>query len=214
MSKTWVLAAFIFVTATVHGDSYTLTPGTTVENYAFGPVKIVQTIKILPGAYHPTYTTEVLRDGERQALYKGVGFEWLYSDKNNDVFVGLSNTGITRVAAVVFYADGTIETLVRHHRFKPTLCKASVTIDRQWVHPIDPDVRFDYFESKNEKRVIGVSVRDCYGARTNLYDLIAEGHSQYLFQKEERRERNEKRALHGLRKRHQNEEIRVHGRDF
>src|SRR5688572_26743637 len=76
------------------------------KRFKFGDTVIVREIDGTKGGTAPPHYVTIYAGDTLVARYKNVGFEHLYASKDKRFFVGLSNTGLTKTAFVVFDREG------------------------------------------------------------------------------------------------------------
>ena len=144
--------------------------------FDFGDTKIVRVIDTTKNSQYPDFKVLIYYKGELQAKYRGISFEFIYADKDNSTFVGLSNSGLPGNAAVVFGPQGHLGDVLYHERFVPDYCRRSVTISKVWVDKEDPKVEFSYAKIGDDYEYIkDISFISCHGKRVTLQNSYIEG---------------------------------------
>ena len=153
----------------VRADSWRFPAELTTKTFSFGATKFVLTTDARANQRLPQYSVAVYADDKQLALYPGIAFEALYSSPNNEIFVGLSNTGLPGTAVVVFDASGAIRLLATHGMAEFDYCDRSVTLVRTWYDAESPQLDFK-LDAVDD--TFGVYLRDCHGKRIELFRAV------------------------------------------
>jgi hypothetical protein len=165
VSMRLIIAASLVIglASSVLADTYAAESWT--RDYAFGKTKIVLERDDTRKSPEPSHTLTISRDNEIIAKYQNVGFEQIFASEDKKYFVGLSNSGITLTAFVIFNSEGSLIREMKHE-FMPIdiYSEMSVSIVRTWLAE-KPEVEF----KMKDDRLVNVFVNGSKGKR---YDLL------------------------------------------
>ena len=142
--KNILLLFLIVISIDAIADTWKFPKEVTSHEYDFGDVKVVTKRDGTKNQIMPVYTVEIYREGNLQALYKGISFDHVAADKQNAVFVGISNRGLPGTAIVIFDGFGNLKLLRNHNKKLFEYCSWSTTIDRTWYDYKNPDLKVIY----------------------------------------------------------------------
>ena len=140
-----------------------------MEIWRFGHGLRVDVVTDALSRYEAREYVKVTRNGKVLATINGAGFEILAASPKENVFVGISNSGLPGTAVVVFNKKGELLLFVRHGIARFDYCSESITVDRTWHGSKAKDIQFE-----NEYDLSGISLLDCHGKRVNLLKTVAE----------------------------------------
>lgn len=169
MLMAFAVIVCVWLCGLAFGDSVYFPPEVHRKTFDFGKSKIEveRDGKEKEKQFYPPHALFIYLDGLLMAQYKNVGFTDIHPSHDNRYFVGLSNTGITPSAFVVFDADGNLLREVKHEHMPERIYTArSPTVFRWWFDREKPDVQFEVVRG----RLSGVRVTGSNGQR---YDLLA-----------------------------------------
>jgi len=165
-------------------DSWILKPSTTVHKFKHG-LQFEYSVDPIRGGGWANFEVKIKNGAVVLGRYPGIGYEDLIASPDENLFLGLSNSGIPGTAVVVFSSDGHLLLLARHDVVPFDYCDESITIIRTWHGSEKGDVRFE-----NES-LGGISLLDCHGKRVKLLEIVAEAHSRGQKEYEEWKVRQE-----------------------
>jgi hypothetical protein len=157
------LAGVVGWCSSARADTWHLTPEVKEITNTFGNVQAVLHYDSTRNRSYPEYALKIYRDGKLLGEHKGVAYKQVFADSENRYFVGVSNSGLTKTAYVVFDRDGRI---LRHqpHGAPVKYCRMSVSVMREWFDEKKPEPEFKVDGGKLKE----VSVRGCKGDRVQL----------------------------------------------
>jgi len=160
-----------------NADDWVLKPEVKESTYVFGRARIVPHCDSIQNTVFPKYTLRVYRDSELLAEHAGIGFDRLFTAPSNDYFVGVSNSGLTNDAYVVFDYHGKLLIRQPHDSTEVNYCKMSISLVRVWYEESNPDVKFGLVGGVLRE----ISINGCDGKRVSLLKSV-EGISQHSLQ--------------------------------
>lgn len=175
--------ATIQLSSTAEADSWlAYKPERVEEKFAFGLVTITKIRDTTTNQNFPSYTVLIHKAGVLQGMYKEVSFEKIFASKDNEIFVGLSNSGLSAdTALVVFRADGSLRMLLRHSDFSLDYCNESITVVREWFDAASPDVEFIYSNPGTASESLQeIYLNDCRHKRVALSEILVNGHKNFI----------------------------------
>jgi len=134
----WTLLAF----SVVHADDWVLKPEIRDSAFLFGNYRIVLTCDSTRNAAYPEYTLRLYANNKLLAAHEGIGFERLFASPDHRFFLGVSNSGLTRCAYVVFDREGRILARQLHDPKKIPYQEMSISLVRKWYDEGKPGVEF------------------------------------------------------------------------
>lgn len=177
-------------------DQWRFEPELQTTVFTFGPVQIIRSRDARKDQQQPDFTVEIKNRGETVGLYRGIWFDVIVPDKNNEVFLGLSNTGLPNTAIVRFSASGEITWLTQHGRFMPEYCDESVTLVKVWFDESDAGVEFEYELLFDDYEVISdIRIRLCNGEVVSILDVLFESDKRRVRATQEYRDRTQTKAV-------------------
>lgn len=111
-----VLSAVLFIfcaTTPIKADTWVFKEEKKEHAYTFGAAQITLETDTTENQQYPEYTLTIRADTKVFAIYKGIAFEHIFADKDNNTFVGLSNSGLQGAAVVIFSASGRLLRLIK-----------------------------------------------------------------------------------------------------
>ncbi len=159
-----------------HADTWSYKKERKETEFVFGDTKIIRVVDTTENSQYPDFHVLIYYKGELEAKYRGISFEFIYADKENSTFIGLSNSGLPGSAVVVFGAQGHLDNVLYHERFVPEYCMRSVTVSKVWVDETDPKVEFSYAKIGEDYEYIDeITFIDCHGKRVSLQHSYISG---------------------------------------
>jgi hypothetical protein len=162
-AQTVVGALLIFAALHCAADSWQFKSSERAYKFSRG-YRVIVGVDARKSSQSPHFYVRILDRGKLIALYPGVGFDELVVSPDEELFVGLSNTGIPSTAAVVFDREGRLLHSANHDSPHFQYCRYSVTMDRTWYDDGDPNVRF---EDQMGSRAT-ITLRNCAGDQVYL----------------------------------------------
>jgi hypothetical protein len=172
-----VLLPFLLAGALSHAraDSWNFEPTVVNREYSFGQTKVVLSSDARLNQKLPDYLLVVYESGAEVARYPGIAFDALFASPTNDLFVGLSNSGIPGTAVVVFDKTGSIRLLASHGLAEFDYCEKSVTLKRVWYDGKQTALDFELDQTDP-----GIYLRNCRGQRVELLRTVMAAHAEVL----------------------------------
>jgi len=162
-------AVLFFAGSNAHADSWNYRPVATDRTFNFGATRIVLTTDARKNQKFPDFQIQVLRDEKEQARFSGISFDELYASPDNELFLGLSNSGVPGTAVVLFSSGGRIGLLANHGLAEFDYCRKSVTLERVWYDEKSPQIRFAL---DGKYGAPGIYLQDCRGRTVELLHTV------------------------------------------
>ncbi len=170
MGKFRLIGIFAFLLPIITlGDSWFFDGTRSEKEYIFGQTRMLRIIDSTKESQYPDYVIVVFNGNKLVARYPGVSFQNIYASNDNEIFIGLSNSGLPGTAIIIFDKDGKLKLELKHHFGKFRYCQKSVTVFREWYSPDQTNFHFVYNESRE---VIDARLNDCKGIEVSLDDVI------------------------------------------
>ena len=160
----------VLLPLSVIGDTWEYDPERTVTEYEFGDTKISRIVDATENQLYPDFVIDIHTAGQLVGKYQGIHFEHIFAISDNEVFVGISNSGLPGTAIVIFDNRGRLR-FVRDHRYDSdlfTYCDQSSTLIREWFDESSPNVEVGDDDGKN-----ALEIRGCDGSTVRLSDLVS-----------------------------------------
>jgi hypothetical protein len=171
-----LLSFLLLICFSSYADSWSFKKERKETEFVFGDTKIIKVVDTTNNSQYPDFQVLIYYKGELEAKYRGISFEFIYADKDNSTFVGLSNSGLPGNAVVVFGAQGHLDNVLYHERFVPEYCMRSVTVSKVWVDETDPKVEFSYAKIGEDYEYIDeITFIDCNEKRVSLQHSYIKG---------------------------------------
>ena len=161
--------ALLLVCSGAHADSWSFPAKLTTKTFSFGTTRFVLTTDARSNQKLPQYSVAIYAADKQIALYPGIAFEALYASPKNDVFLGLSNSGLPGTAVVAFDASGSIRLLATHGIAEFDYCERSVTLVRTWYDAENPQLEFKLDAPEGQ---FGIYLQACNGKRIELFRTV------------------------------------------
>jgi hypothetical protein len=165
----------LLAASTADADSWRYPKSVNAEKFSFGSTRIVLTTDARKSPRYPDFLLEVFKDGKQVARVPGIHFEKVFASKDKKLFVGLSNSGIPGVAAVVFTDTGVVTLLAHHGTAEFDYCSKSVTLNRVWFDERNPDVKFQFGDHEPKP---GIYLRSCTGQEIELTKTVQDAYAK------------------------------------
>ncbi len=175
--KTAGLAALLGLCLTalpLQADSWRLPPEVKDTNYVFGATRIILRYDSTRDSLYPEYTVTVKHRGKTPAIHPGVGFEQLFASPDHAYFLGVSNSGLTKDAYVLFDAEGKLLKRQPHDPTKVHYRAFSISLIRRWYDPVSPAASFAITNGV----LRDVTIHDCDGKPVSLLREATPGPAQ------------------------------------
>ncbi|MBN2477395.1 MAG: hypothetical protein JXB62_22510 [Pirellulales bacterium] len=155
---------FLLACTSSHADSWSLPREVKDIEFAFGDVRIVLHYDTTHNQTFPAYTLNVYLAGKLVGEHAGVGFEQVFASADHAYFLGVSNSGLTPDAFVLFDRNGQLLKRQPHDARQVHYFTLSMTLRREWFDSKNPGVRFTAAEGRLKDVLISV----CDGSRVSL----------------------------------------------
>ena len=136
------LLSLLLTRSLSYADQWRLPPEVKDTNFVFGTVRIVLHYDSTHNTLYPDYSVKILDHDKQVAELKGLGFIEIFASPDNRYFLGVSNSGLTKTAYVVFDAHGKILKHRPHGSPGIRYHAMSVSLVRQWYDAKNPTVKF------------------------------------------------------------------------
>jgi len=172
-----ILSIFIFLIASsaVQADSWAFKKEVKKFDRNFGDTTIVWKRDTTQNARFPKFSFQVFLKDKLQATHTDLGFSKLFSSPDHRFFLGVSNSGLTPNAFVIFDNEGKLLEM-KKHRWSDDVhyCFETSTTVREWFDKENPDPKFTLNEAQKLERV---SIRGCNGTivRLPVGDCVKQG---------------------------------------
>lgn len=164
------LLVLMLVTFSLFADSWVFPKEISKQVKEFGNTKIELTKDARKNQGWPMFELVIYDKDKMLSKYRNVAFEEIFASKDNQYFLGVSNSGIPGTAFVIFDNKGRLIREVKHDYSDLNYSSESVTIIKAWYDKKNPNVTF-----KAEKFGLWeVHINTSSGERINL--LKKNGH--------------------------------------
>jgi len=119
--------------------------------------------------YEARRFVRITRGTELVKTIDETGFDTLAASPDETIFVGISNSGLDHVAALIFDRKGNVLLRVSQGAEGVAYCEQSVYVIRTWHDSEAADIHFE-----NGDALDAITVRDCHGNRVNLLQAVGE----------------------------------------
>lgn len=141
------------------------------KNYAFGDTRIRQIFDSRKDPMGPDFIVEVRNKGRLVMRLSEVAYHQFFAAPDNELFVGLSNSGWPNSAVIIFNSRGEILLQARHGTSAFDYCATTSTFLQLWYDGRDPQVKFEPYHY-GDKEVPAITLKDCHGKTVDLLDTV------------------------------------------
>lgn len=141
--------------------------------YEFGEFEVVKIIPITSD-----YTIKLFKENVLLTTFIDASFNHISASKNNEVFIGISNTGEPGTAFIIFNSKGDLLVEVKHDLDRHHYCHMSIWYTRIWYDNDNPGIRFVYTEDDEFKDIV---VNGCNGKEIKIIENIVMGEKNESF---------------------------------
>lgn len=145
----------------------------------FGAVEVTRIYdgKTQPGK--PIWAVEVRKGDELLARYRGVSYDKLFASANQQLFVGLSNSGLPGTAVMVFDAQGALLLEAKHDAALFDYCRESISLIKDWYDNKNPKVDFGpRAGAVGRTGLEQIQIRTCKQEMASLMELVAKAYAK------------------------------------
>jgi hypothetical protein len=138
--------------------------------FRFGSTVIRQTYDSRRDPGSPEITLQLYVGDQLKVQLNHAAFSQYFSSPDNELIVGLSNSGWPGSAAIVFDKDGRILLWSDHLSARFDYCFETSTFGREWYDAKDPQVRFPAGHAFT--RIYGITLKSCRGSTIGLVESV------------------------------------------
>ena len=142
MSKTLYICILLALSFPVLSDIRIYKQELKKDYFEFGEVKVIRIRDTTRSAVYPEWSVEIYRQGELVASHKGISFQDIAANKENNLFLGISNTGFPATALIAFDSQGNIKLNCNHNENSFKYCKQSAYAIKEWYNSEKPGIQF------------------------------------------------------------------------
>jgi len=151
-----------------HADSWIEKDHITTWRFVNGSFR-VDVVNDAKNKYQARRFVRIMRGTELVKIIDETGLGTLAASPDERIFVGISNSGLDRVAALIFDRKGNVLLRVSHGTAGLDYCDESVFLIRHWHDSEAADIHFEGGDALD-----AITVRDCRGNRVNLLQAVGE----------------------------------------
>ena len=152
-----------------HADTWTYPSKREETQFKFGSIRIVKIYDGTRSRGDSGYVVDIYLKDDLKARYRGISFEHFAASKDNELFVGVSNSGAPGSAIIMFDSEGSLLGYVSHDYNRLHYCMRSVSIVRAWYDSTNPEIRF---EEQQWGKLRDITIRSCDGKRISIRNLL------------------------------------------
>lgn len=170
LSKCLTALALLLLSSAAPCDTLSGKRDIDVKVFRFGDTLIRQTYDSRRDPGSPEMKFEVYVGGQLKLLLNNALFSQFFPSPDNELIVGLSNTGWPGSAVIVFDTGGRILLWSDHLSAQFDYCFKTSTFGRVWYDAKDPQVRFPAGHAYT--RMYGITLKSCKGGTIGLVEAV------------------------------------------
>jgi len=142
MNKLLYICTLFFLSFPVLSDMRIYKQELKKDNFEFGDVKVIRIRDTTKSAVYPEWSIEIYNKDELVASHEGLSFQDIAANKENSLFVGISNTGYPATAVIMFDGKGSLKLHRNHEENLFKYCKQSAYAFKEWYNSEEPGIKF------------------------------------------------------------------------
>lgn len=177
----YLFALCLFAAAPTFADTPSNVRTKNERTFEFGSIRITQSFDSSKDPADPEFKLMVYGKDSLLMQLRDVAFDNFYASPDKRLFVGLSNSGWPRSAAIIFDERGRILLLADHMFGNFDYCNESPTMLKEWYSRKNPQIRFPVWDPVGNKakegKLPGILINDCHERSIDLLDLLSKANA-------------------------------------